>query len=129
MPEPRARPASLWDSRPKNAIIFAPMSIAALVLIGLLSPAFNPGWPPADPETTPETLARPESMPDDPDYPPRMTEDGGCAGQLGLYSFIPECASAIDPRERELELGTGVHADRSWLWTTGRPEVLIGFLD
>jgi hypothetical protein len=100
---------------------------SALFTIGLLLPAFNPGWPPADLETPPSALAREEAMPDDPDYRPADDARFGCTGQLGLYSFTPACVASLAAEEREL--GTGVGADRAWLWTTGRPEAVLAVLD
>lgn len=100
---------------------------SALFAIGLLFPAFNPGWPPADLETPPSALAREEAMPDDPDYRPRNVPGLGCFGQHGSYSFTPDCLLNISPDERPL--GTGSAVDRAWLWTTGRPEVTIAALE
>ncbi|MEL7240545.1 MAG: S8 family serine peptidase, partial [Planctomycetota bacterium] len=39
-------------------------------------------------------------------------------GQWGLFSFVPACANAAVDR-------TGAQVDRAWLWTTGRPDVII----
>lgn len=91
----------------------------------LLLCAANPGWPPPSPDLEPAALARPEQQPDDPGYAPRETDEG-CAGQLGLYSFTPACTGSI---QDDPALGSGIHADRAWLLTTGRPEVTIGFVD
>jgi hypothetical protein len=87
--------------------------------------AANPSWPAKNAELAPEALSRPEHMPDDPDYAPRL-EPGGCAGQHELYSFTPECTPAI---EDPAELGAGAHVDRAWLLTIGRPEVSIALID
>lgn len=100
-----------------------------MLLAGVLLPSSNPLWPAADTELSPESLARLEAMPDDPDYAPRPDPVLGCGGQLELYSFTPACTPGIAARERALGLGAGIHADRAWLWTTGRPEVTIAIVD
>src|SRR5262245_43685437 len=90
---------------------------AVLVLLA----AANPSWPAADPNLEAAALSRPEQMPDDPEYPPGPN----CTGQLELYSFTPACTPNVD----HAALGSGIHADRAWLLTTGRPEVTIAFVD
>jgi hypothetical protein len=99
---------------------------AAIVLFSVL-PGQNPGWPASDPALPPEALARPENMPGDPEYPPRLDRRVGCAGQLELYSFTATCTPAIARAERGL--GSGVAADRAWLLTTGDPRVTVAILD
>jgi hypothetical protein len=89
----------------------------------------NGGWPAADPGLPADALSRPEAMPDDPLYRPGIDPVLGCSGQLELYSFTPACTAMIVPPERDLMLGSGIHADRAWLWTIGRPEVAIAVLD
>jgi subtilase family protein/VCBS repeat protein len=102
--------------------------IAALTLV-LGAAGANPAWPPPDPQTPAEALAHPENMPDDPDYRPHADPESGCGGQLELYSFTPECTSHIARAEREVLPGSGIAVDRAWLWTTGRPDVLIAVAD
>ena len=97
----------------------------AAVLLALV--AFNPAWPPTDSELPPESFSRPELMPDDPAYAP--VDDGDrCAGQHGLYGFVPGCAYAISPDERRRGVGVGASVDRAWTYTTGRPDVAIAVL-
>lgn len=88
----------------------------------------NPGWPSSDPQLSPAELAQPEWMPDDPEYAPVRGGSSGCEGQLGLYSFTPACTPAIDATEQARGLGSGIHADRAWLWTTGRGDVRVAVL-
>jgi hypothetical protein len=78
-------------------------------------------WPAPDPNLEPEALSRPEQMPNDPLFAPGPD----CTGQLELYSFTPACTPDVD----RPGLGSGIHADRAWLLTLGRPEVTIAFID
>ncbi len=91
----------------------------AIGLLVLLAGA-NPSWPAPDPNLEPEALSRPGEMPDDPEYPPGAE----CTGQLELYSFTPACT----PNVEHAALGSGIHADRAWLLTIGRPEVTLAFV-
>lgn len=88
----------------------------ALVLLGQ-----NPGWPSVDPDLSPEALMQPELMPGDPDFAPRQGGPRGCRGALALLSFTPTCAASLADEERSK--GTGIAADRAWLWTIGLPAI------
>lgn len=87
------------------------------LLLGTLGQ--NPAWPAADADLAPATLARPEHQPDDPDFL-------GCR-TTALYSFTPTCTPSLLDDDRGL--GPGVHVDRAWLLTTGRPDVTIALAD
>ncbi len=91
---------------------------SALTAVTLTAIAFNPNWPPARTDLPAEAFARVEAMPDDPAYAPRATADG-CAGQHGLYGFVPECAAGVG------EERVGASVDRAWAWTTGHPDVVV----
>jgi hypothetical protein len=88
--------------------------------------AQNPSWPATTPELPPDALARPESMPGDPDYAPREDPARGCRGQLELYAFTPACTPRISPEERPL--GSGVGVDRAWLLTRGSARTTIALI-
>jgi len=74
----------------------------------------NPDWPARDTGLSAEDLSSPALWPDDPGYAPGPD----CRGKWGLFSFVPACAGAAVDR-------TGAQVDRAWLWTTGRPDVII----
>ncbi len=68
-------------------------------------------------------------------YPECGEDDSfdGCPSELDegdwyLLSTIPEHARD-SVREAELELGSGLHADRAWRTTTGRFDVVLAFVD
>lgn len=89
---------------------------AALTAVTLTAIAFNPNWPPDRTDLPAEAFARPDAMPDDPEFAPGAD---GCGGQHGLYGFVPDCASSVaEPR-------VGSAVDRAWVWTTGHPSVVI----
>ncbi|MEQ8978847.1 MAG: hypothetical protein RL846_13015, partial [Deltaproteobacteria bacterium] len=89
---------------------------AALTAVTLTAIAFNPNWPPDRTDLPAEAFARPDAMPDDPEFAPGVD---GCGGQHGLYGFVPDCASNVaEPR-------VGSAVDRAWVWTTGHPSVVI----
>lgn len=98
---------------------------SALVL-ALVVLAQNPAWPATTPELPAEALARPESMPGDPDYAPREDLERGCLGQLELYAFTPSCTPRISAEERPL--GSGVGVDRAWLLTRGSARTTIALI-
>jgi hypothetical protein len=100
------------------------MAAGLFALLAVAAP--NPHWPPAS-DLPPAALELLANMPGDPDYPPRPTADGRCLGQLALYSFTPTCAASI--AADEAALGVGVAADRAWILTIGRPEVLLASID
>jgi hypothetical protein len=106
------------------------VSTAALIttVVGL-STAANPAWPPADPQTPAEALARASNMPDDPDYRPHADPTVICGGQLELYSFTPTCTAHLGRDELDVLPASGIAADRAWLWTIGRPDVVIAVAD
>ncbi|MEL7367725.1 MAG: S8 family serine peptidase [Myxococcota bacterium] len=88
-------------------------TVSSLVLVIALIGA-NPDWPARDTGLSAEDLSSPALWPDDPGYAPGPD----CRGQWGLFSFVPACAGAAVDR-------TGAQVDRAWLWTTGRPDVII----
>lgn len=97
---------------------------AALIGVALATVAFNPSWPPDDTNLSPDAFARPERMPDDPEYAPRVTVDG-CVGQHELYGFVPDCVAFIDDAERRRQIGVGASVDRAWAWTIGRRSIVV----
>ncbi|MCC7380231.1 MAG: alpha/beta fold hydrolase [Deltaproteobacteria bacterium] len=103
------------------------MALSAALLLSFLYTGQAPSWPASDPSLPPSALARPENMPDDPEYAPRGDPARGCTGQTALFSFTPTCAAALATNEREL--GTGIAADRAWLITIGRPEISVAVAD
>ena len=94
---------------------FAMMSILTAALVFLGTPALdaaNPNWPNA-PDQDPRL-----EQPDDPGY-----SDG-----WELWSYIPdEALGTIRPEE--IEMGSGLHADRAWQVTTGGAGGTIAVLD
>ncbi len=79
-------------------------------------------WPPPA-DAPPESFARPERMPDDPEYRPGP----GCTGQHALWSFTPTCAVALDAVERAA--GPGISVDRAWALELGLPAVRVAIVD
>jgi len=111
---------------------FGRFSPGRLVLVARIAPivlAAGPvqAWPLPDPEAPPSALARPEAMPDDPDYPPRGPTGGGqCKGQTALYGFTPECVTGLGAEEAAA--GVGMAVDRAWLLTRGSPHVIVAIV-
>jgi Subtilase family/FG-GAP-like repeat len=86
------------------------ISIAGLVFSAAL--AANPDWP-GGPLDDPR-----DALPDDENY----------HDQYGFFSYIPEeSMPTINPEE--IEAGAGMHIDRAWQITIGRPDVVIGMTD
>lgn len=75
------------------------------------------------------TAANPD-WPNEPWEDPRLEppDDPGFSNRWYLLSYIPD-AALNTIREAELELGSGVHADRAYQVTIGSPNVLIAVLD
>ena len=92
--------------------------------------AENPNWP--DGIADDADLTDPANMPDDPGYFSINADRTEAGGQWYLWSFFPEpWLNTGEPvREEEAEhLGTGIHADRAWLLSAGRPDVILGLTD
>lgn len=72
------------------------------------------------------------AWPNGPDEDPRLDppNDPGFGGQWNLWSFVPEEWTTFPGfRTEEIEMGTGIHADRAWQRTTGDRRVIIAVLD
>lgn len=71
------------------------------------------------------------AWPNGPDEDPRAAppNDPGYNGQWNLWSFIPEDWRGNIQHAIELEMGTGIHADRAWQVTTGDRRVIIAVHD
>ena len=111
----------------------------SLVVLAVVSTLFlstihaeNPNWPDGIDDDADVSL--PENMPDDPGYFHQRFEGDELVhvdGNWNLWSFIPQhWIDTGDPiREEEIALGSGLHADRAWLLSAGRRDVLIAVLD
>ena len=97
------------------------------------SRAENVDWPHAIPDDADMSLR--ENMPDDPGYYHERLEEGVVVhvdGQWNFWSFMPQLwIDTGDPirEEERTTLGPGLHADRAWLLSPGRRDVLIAVLD
>jgi hypothetical protein len=95
--------------------------------------AENPNWP--DGIADDADLSLPANMPDDPGYYHERYEAEALVdvgGQWNLWSFVPQLWIDVggEPiRAEEITLGTGMHADRAWLLSIGRRDVIIAVLD
>jgi hypothetical protein len=87
--------------------------LLALLVLTTATPA-HADWPP--PEGA--DLSQPANWPNDPGYD----------GQWNLWSWMPS-ANVGRVSDYEASVGSGIHADRAWQRTTGRPEVIIAVLD
>ena len=96
----------------QRTIFVLAISIAFLLSFVVFCFAENPNWPNA-PNEDPRL-----ELPDDP----------GFEGRWHLLSFIPDHALATI-RPEELDLGSGLHADRAWQITTGSADIVIAVLD
>jgi len=86
--------------------------VAALIFLSPHTQAANPNWP------------------NPPDQNPRLEppDDPGFSGAWELWSFIPD--EGLDTiRPEEIEMGSGLHADRAWQVTPGGPGGMIAVLD
>ena len=104
-----------------------------ILLTSTLASAANDNWPHGIDDDTADMTDR-ANMPDDPGYYNERLEGEtvvDVGGAWNLWSFVPEAWQNLgDPiRPEEIEMGTGIHADRAWLLSHGRRDVIIAVLD
>jgi subtilase family protein/VCBS repeat protein len=102
----------MLNSDHSRLLILLFVLLAAIFSAQSIALAENPDWPNA------------------PDQDPRDAEpdDPGFSGKWNLISYIPDAALGTI-RPEEIDLGSGIHADRAWQVTTGSSEVVIAVLD
>jgi hypothetical protein len=100
------------------------LGLIALGLGSVLGASVAWAWPNAPGE---DPLLDP---PNDPGYI-NFGQDGEVLdGEWNFWSFTPEVWSDNPNfRQAEVEMGTGIAADKAWQHTTGNPQVLIAVLD
>ena len=107
--------------------------LVTFLFVPATSEAENENWPHAIPDDADMSLR--ENMPDDPGYYHERKEGEEVVhvdGQWNFWSFVPQLwIDTGDPirEEERTTLGPGLHADRAWLLTPGRRDVLIAVLD
>lgn len=103
--------------------------VPALCLVtAIASGTPSANWPPTE-QTPIAQLVLPEYWPNDPNYAPsaNAASEWG-SGQWWLYSFPPE----RDPNALLLlqpELASGLSVDAAWRYGTGKPAVVLAFID
>jgi len=101
-------------SRRRLAPLVARLLLATTCAVALSAGPAAADWPPIDGADMSDTA----NWPSDPGY----------AGQWNLWSFMP-AANASRVTAYEASIGSGIHADRAWIRTTGDRRVIIAVLD
>jgi len=88
------------------------LALLSLLLTASALQAANPNWP-NEPTADPR-----EEPPDDPSW----------SNLWNMFSYIPDSAVPT-VRPEEIDIGSGIHADRAWQVTTGNSQVVIAITD
>ncbi len=99
-----------------KTLLVAVVALAILGTHGDRERTASAAWPPQEGDD----LTQRANQPNDPSYP----------GQWNYFSYIPPAVQFLSRfTEYEKMIGSGFHADRAWIITTGDPRILIGEID